>query len=192
MKAASFFGITLALLALSPAQAHPRHHHAQRHHYVHVAAGKPIQKEWYTGPAAMPHYAAGPFDDAHVVGSPQPSQAPFAEAVGRLIQSAGEILPHPPGCPSRAFCGCGAASYLGIQSRDLWLAANWFRFPRTQPGPGMAAVRRHHVMVIVSYQGSDRATVYDANSGRHMTRIHEVSLRGYTVVNPHGRRYARL
>lgn len=76
MKAASFFGITLALLVLSPAQAHPRHHHAQRHHYVHVAAGKPIQKEWYTGPAAMPHYTAGPFDDAHVVGSPQPYRNP--------------------------------------------------------------------------------------------------------------------
>lgn len=34
------------------------------------------------------------------------------------------ILPHPPGCPRRAFCGCGAAvEVFGRPIRSLWLAA---------------------------------------------------------------------
>jgi hypothetical protein len=49
----------------------------------------------------------------------------------------------------------------------------------------MAAVRNHHVMVIESVDGNGNATVYDANSGGHQTRIHVRSLSGYRVVDPH-------
>ena len=91
---------------------------------------------------------------------------------------------HPAGCPWRSFCGCGVSvKIFGHPVRDLYLAANWFRFPRAAPAPGMVAVRRHHVMAIIAYNGRT-ATVYDPNSGHHGTRVHERSLAGYTVVNP--------
>jgi hypothetical protein len=96
-----------------------------------------------------------------------------------------EILPHPDGCPRRAFCGCGAAVRLfGKPIRDLWLAANWFRFPRAAPAPGMAAVRRHHVFVLEQHLGGNTWLVYDANSGRGRTQRHARSIAGYVVVNP--------
>lgn len=55
----------------------------------------------------------------------------------------------------------------------------------------MAAVRSHHVFIIEAVLGGGVVRAYDANSGGHMTRIHNISLAGYTVVNPHGGHYAR-
>jgi hypothetical protein len=107
------------------------------------------------------------------------SQAPRGERV------AAEILPHPPGCPRRLFCGCGAAvRVFGAPVRALWLAANWFRFPPAVPAPGMVAVRRGHVFVIEDVVGPGRVLAYDANSGRGLTRRHVRSLAGYSVRNP--------
>lgn len=103
-----------------------------------------------------------------------------------------QIVSHPPGCPSRAFCGCGAAvEVFGRPIRELFLAANWFRFPPAPPAPGMVAVRRHHVFVIREVIGPGLVIAYDANSGRHQTRIHVRSLAGYSVRNPRGSRYAQ-
>ena len=97
------------------------------------------------------------------------------------------LMPHPEGCPRTAFCGCGAAvKVFGKPIRDLWLARNWFRFPRVAVAPGMVAVRRHHVFVIEQVLGDGHVLAYDANSGGHRTRVHVVSLNGYTVVNPRG------
>lgn len=97
------------------------------------------------------------------------------------------IVAHPPGCPARAFCGCGAAVRIfGRPIRALWLAANWFHFPRTSPAPGMAAVKRHHVMVLEADLGGGVWRVFDANSGRHMTKIHARSIAGFAIVNPLG------
>lgn len=101
--------------------------------------------------------------------------------------AASEIVENPAGCPRRAFCGCGAAvRVFGKPLESLWAAASWFKFPRTAPAPGMAAVRRHHVMVLESDLGGGIWQVYDANSGGHATRIHAKSIAGYTIVNPHG------
>jgi len=95
------------------------------------------------------------------------------------------LLAHPRGCPARAFCGCGAAVRIfGKPVRALWLAANWFRFPRTSPSPGMVAVRRHHVFVLEQSLGGNTWLAYDANSGGHATRIHARSIAGYVIVNP--------
>lgn len=95
------------------------------------------------------------------------------------------VVEHPSGCPRSSFCGCGTAVHIfGAPIRALWLAASWFRFPRTQAAPGMVAVRRHHVFAIEQVLGRGRVLAYDPNSGRHLTRVHEVSLAGYTVVNP--------
>ena len=99
----------------------------------------------------------------------------------------GEIIAHPEGCPRTEFCGCGAALRIfGAPIRALWLAANWFHFPRALPAPGMAAVRQHHVFVLEQHIAGDIWMAYDANSGHHLTRIHPRSIAGYTIVNPHG------
>lgn len=111
-------------------------------------------------------------------------------STGRLSRetvAGAEIIAHPAGCPVRAFCGCGAAVRIfGHSIRNLWLAANWFRFPRAKPAPGMAAVRRHHVMVLEADLGGGVWQVFDANSGHHLTRIHARSISGYVIVDPGG------
>lgn len=110
-----------------------------------------------------------------------------AEARQRFKAEA-QILPHPSGCPSRAFCGCGAAvRVFGSPIRSLWLAAAWLKFPRTAPAPGMVAARRGHVMVLEADLGGGVWQVYDANSGGRKTRRHARSIAGYVIVNPHGR-----
>lgn len=106
--------------------------------------------------------------------------------------SVGEsYLSHPAGCPARAFCGCGAAvEVFGRAVRSLWLAANWYQFPRSAPAPGMVAVRRHHVFVLRELIGGAVWLTADYNSGGHRSRLHARSVAGYTIVNPRGRRYA--
>lgn len=109
---------------------------------------------------------------------------PFGMPTDRVGQA---ILPHPAGCPRRAFCGCGAAvEVFGKPVRSLWLAANWLRFPRAAPAPGMVAARRGHVFVIREVLGDGKVLAYDANSGGHKTRLHVRSLAGFAVVNPNG------
>lgn len=106
---------------------------------------------------------------------------------GMPTDRAGRVLPHPAGCPRRAFCGCGAAvEVFGKPVRSLWLAANWLRFPRAAPAPGMVAARRGHVFVIRQVLGGGKVLAYDANSGGHKTRLHVRSLAGFVVVNPNG------
>jgi hypothetical protein len=97
------------------------------------------------------------------------------------------IVPHPAGCPARAFCGCGASVHLfGHPVRALYLAANWFRFPRAMPAPGMAAVRFHHVFVLEQHLDGNMWLAFDANSGGHATRLHPRSIEGYAIVDPRG------
>lgn len=116
-------------------------------------------------------------------GTARPQYQPRAEITHQ--RHAATVVAHPAGCPARAFCGCGTAvRLLGSPVRSLWLAANWFRFPRAAPAPGMAAVRRGHVFAIEQVLGDGKVLAYDPNSGGHKTRIHVRSLAGFTVVNP--------
>lgn len=109
------------------------------------------------------------------------------ETARSFLRHGAQILPHPSGCPARAFCGCGAAvEVFGRPIRSLWLAANWLRFPRVAPAPGMVAARRGHVFVIKQVLGGGQVLAYDANSGGRRTRLHVRSLAGFVVVNPHG------
>jgi len=98
----------------------------------------------------------------------------------------------PAGCPYE-FCGCEASRYVfGKIRAELNLASNWIRhFPRTMPATGMAAVRNHHVMILIRHVGGSDWMVHDGNSGNHVTREHVRSIAGYIVVNPHGTRIAR-
>lgn len=112
------------------------------------------------------------------------TDASAAAAVG--VSGTRVVGGRPAGCPS-SFCGCGAAlRVFGRIVPELNLAANWLRFPRTSPAPGMVAARRGHVFVLEQHLGGDVWMAYDANSGGHATRLHARSLRGYTVVNPRG------
>jgi len=97
----------------------------------------------------------------------------------------------PSGCPSE-FCGCEASLYVfGEIRRDLNLASTWMRkFPRTQAAAGMAAVRNHHVMILMSHVGGKDWMVHDGNSGGRKTREHVRSIAGYVIVDPHGARAA--
>lgn len=109
-----------------------------------------------------------------------------ASATVSSVPAARIVGGRPAGCPS-SFCGCGAAlRVFGRIVPELNLAANWLRFPRTSPAPGMVAARRGHVFVLEQHLGGDVWMAYDANSGGHTTRIHARSLRGYTIVNPRG------
>ena len=105
----------------------------------------------------------------------------------RIEPVEGVIGGRPAGCPRR-YCGCGVSlKVFGKIIPELNLALNWKRkFPRTSPAPGMVAARSGHVFYIVSVIDSSTVVAYDPNSGGGRTRVHERSLRGYTVVNPHG------
>jgi hypothetical protein len=107
------------------------------------------------------------------------------DAMAEVSGGRGQVVGgRPAGCP-RSFCGCGASiRVFGHIVPGLNLAANWLRFPRTSPAPGMVAARRGHVFVLEQHVEGDTWMAYDANSGGRTTRIHARSLRGYTVVNP--------
>ena len=90
----------------------------------------------------------------------------------------------PHGCP-HAYCGCGLARYLGLTDRRLNLAWNWAKmFARTHARAGAAAVRHHHVMLLVEHIAGTRWRVRDYNGGRHLSYIHVRDVRGYVFVDP--------
>lgn len=93
----------------------------------------------------------------------------------------------PAGCPYR-YCACALS--IKIFNRivpGLNLAWEWGRrFPRTSPAPGMVAARPGHAMQLLSQASGDVWEVYDPNSGGGRTRVHQRSIRGYVIVNPHG------
>jgi len=101
------------------------------------------------------------------------------------IKIAERLLPHPPGCPRIRFCGCGVAlKVFGKPVRKLYLAANWLKFPKAKPAPGMVAARSGHVFLIVKTVAPGLVLAYDPNSGGHRTRLHLRSLAGFSVRNP--------
>lgn len=90
----------------------------------------------------------------------------------------------PAGCPAK-FCGCGASIELfGRIIPTLNLAANWFKFPRSEPGHNKVAVRRGHVFVLKEHVQGSIWLVHDSNSGGRRTRLHQRSIAGYTIVDP--------
>jgi hypothetical protein len=116
---------------------------------------------------------------------------PIRMASHALIYGSGieteHYLPHPTGCPPKAFCACGAAvEVFGKAIRSLWPASAWFKFPRTFPAPGMVGVRSHHVFVLRQHIEGSIWLIADYNSGGHKSRLHQHNISGYTIVNPHG------
>jgi hypothetical protein len=164
----------LSIAATATAEAKPKHAHHKRDrvdHAVIVCNERGCSDRVRASGASAAHAEVPPVIDANGNGS----------VVGH----------RPAGCP-HAFCGCEASRYLFGEIRpDLNLAANWIRkFPRTQPAPGMAAARSHHVMVLMSHVDGKDWLVHDGNSGGGLTREHVQSIRGYVIVDPHGSRSA--
>lgn len=142
---------------------------------------------------AMPCIGVGSGDDARTTAGRIGRDAARAAAtayeygLARPVAAVAQIIPHPAGCPRRLFCGCGAAvRVFGSPVRHLWVAANWLRFPRAVPAPGMAAARRGHVFVLESHVAGDLWLVTDHNSGGGLSRLHVRSISGFTIVNPNG------
>lgn len=131
------------------------------------------------------HRIARKFQNKKKTASHRGKKVRYASARG----SNAEIVAHPAGCPARSFCGCGVSLHVFgkvVREGGLAIAAEWLRFPRTAPAPGMVAARRGHVFAILKVISPGRVLAYDPNSGRHQTRIWERSIAGFTIVNPHG------
>ena len=182
MKSLLIAAAALVVVVSQPAQAHHRHHH----HYRHPAHHRTIDK--------LPTVGRSSIISCDQYGcrgrqSKRTTERPIRQA-RHYSSGRGVIGGRPAGCP-HAFCGCGASLHIfGRIIPELNLAANWFKFPRANPAPGMVAVRNHHVFVIEGVNGDGTVLAFDANSGHHLTRVHNVSLRGYSVRNPHGTRIA--
>jgi hypothetical protein len=77
--------------------------------------------------------------------------------------------------------------YLGIDDVRLNLAANWAKiFPHTHAQSGAAAVRTHHVMLLLSPVSGTTWMVRDYNSGGGLSRIHVRDIRGFQFVSVNG------
>lgn len=186
MKRTIVFAAALAtVLAVAPsaADARPKHH---RHHAKHARAAAPPCFLFFcpASTAARPNQTARKSRSA--------ARASTGERRVATSSYPRQVLPHPPGCPRRLFCGCGASlRTFGRSIRRLWLADNWLGFPRAAPAPRMAAVRggrpgRGHVFILEAHVDGDLWRVYDANAGGGRTLIHVRSIRGYRIVNPLG------
>lgn len=169
-----------AVLTISAADARPKH----GHHYRSVPISSDLSGFFglFEAPQAVAARPERRYRTTHRTHRRVP------EGLARVMaDGAGRIVSHPSGCPSRAFCGCGASvERFGRSIRSLWLARNWLRFPRSEPAPGRAAVRRdgHHVVILREHVRGQVWIVYDANSGRHRTRVHPRSIAGFVIVDP--------
>ena len=177
IKLMAAIAAVLLIASTVASEARTRHHHSHHtRHYARVATGE----------------AAGVFYD----NSGRVTYVDAVDAVEAVSRHSrgdsytyddGKIVGHPAGCPGTAFCGCGVSvKVFGHPVRNLYLAANWLKYPPAAPGPGMVAARHGHVMYIEAIDANGNAVVYDPNSGGHQTRVHTRSLAGYRVVNPHG------
>jgi hypothetical protein len=172
--------ITALFACLAASAASAKHHGA---HYHHSTAAQPIVVCDLRG-----------CSDRVKAAPRRPPSARHAFAAASAVDANGNeaiVGGRPPGCPYE-FCGCEASLYVfGEIRRGLNLASAWAqRFPRTAPAPGMAAVRNHHVMILMRHVGGKDWLVHDGNSGNHLTREHVRSIAGYVIVDPHGSRAA--
>lgn len=104
----------------------------------------------------------------------------------KVRHAANVVARRPAGCP-HAYCGCALSlKNFGKIIPSLNIAANWKGFPIALPAPDMVAARTGHVFQLIAHVHGNIWKVYDPNSGRGQTRIHERSIAGYTIHNPRG------
>ncbi len=160
---------------------------------ISAAEATQRQKHPHAQPAGLVHCAADQSYRSVCPGEATRTTARASRTAAPVetYREASIVGGRPAGCPRR-YCGCGVSlKVFGRIIPELNLAANWMRkFPRARPAAGMVAARRGHVFYIAAYDGGGTALAYDPNSGGGKTRIHERSLAGYVVVDPHGSRVA--
>jgi hypothetical protein len=179
--------ILIALLCLPfvsfQADAYPTRHHRGHsgHHYKHFHRSLAYQR---SGDCTLTNdgrsICSGGYQAAASVLDPGGNRTfAMAAAAGSVIGS------RPAGCPHR-YCGCGLRKHLGISDVRLNLASNWARLLPHEggPRPGLAAVRRGHVMYIEAAAGNGQWLIRDYNSGGGLSRMHVRDVRGYVFVNP--------
>ncbi|HET7885693.1 MAG TPA: hypothetical protein VFL62_05645 [Bradyrhizobium sp.] len=170
--------IVIALLFF-PCQAQARHHHAVRVHHSYSHHASDHRAYAHRGWRHRAYVQRADVGRGYRLENFRQAWAMAAPGGGESI-----VGSRPSGCPNR-FCGCEASLYkFGRIIPELNLAANWYRFPRTAPAPGMAAVRSGHVMILESQVSGNVWNVHDGNSGGHVTRDHARSIAGYTIVDP--------
>jgi len=79
----------------------------------------------------------------------------------------------------RAWCGWWLRHQLGVANRVFNLAIAWARYGSraSGPAPGVIAVYRHHVGIVVAVPGPGRMVMKSGNDG-HAVRTRERSTRG--------------
>jgi hypothetical protein len=169
MKAA-FLAILLAVSIAGPAEARHR--------------DPPTLAEWLAGAVeGFVRRAAAAAAASGAVLANASQRAP--EWRGGASYGDEEVVSHPAGCPTTAYCGCGASVRLyGHPVRELYPAAAWRRFPRATCAAGRVAIwGEHHVAVILECRGNE-ARLWDPNSGSGLTRIHWRELPSLIVEPP--------
>ena len=193
--ASSLLCFFVFLLSTQAEARHYRHHahHSHHRHYARVVKQQPSNDfffNWFASgqqqvkeARARKLYAYAP---SHRVNEETYSAPAISHATHIQHHESQIVGGRPAGCPYQ-YCGCYVSlKVFGKIIPSLNLAANWFRFPRAIPAPGMVAVKSHHVFYIAAVNSDGTVIAHDGNSGRHLTRIHARSLSGYRVVNPHG------
>jgi hypothetical protein len=83
-------------------------------------------------------------------------------------------------------CGCEASKIaFGRSVRELWLVSNWYRFPRTSPHVGAAAIwGRHHVEIVTAVNGDDTVDTRGSVGWSHVPikRLRFVEPRGSALL----------
>ena len=178
--------VVFAALANTPSDA--RQHH-KRHHYSYAKTYKSFSSEVFDQAAIAPYPTAETHQN-RIIANPM-GRRHIAPTQGYDV--AERVVSHPAGCPRVAFCGCGTSvKVFGHPVRDLYLAANWYRFPSAIAAAGMVAIfGRHHVAYIESVDANGNAVLYDPNSGGHLTRVHVRNISHAHIVNPGSRMASR-
>lgn len=111
---------------------------------------------------------------------------PAVEVVGSL--------PHPPGCPWKAFCACGAAWELfGQPIRSLWPVSAWRKYPKDIARPNNVVFARYsHISVLKEQVEGTRWKVHNYNGTNHRSTVQIRDIAGLEIRNPHASRHAGL
>jgi len=173
-------GADVANMARCPPPACQRKRAGKARHLYPTRKRPPVSRQkWRHVPIPAPRPLAEPG-----------TVEPLSVAGGAWREARAAVIGgRPAGCPHR-FCGCALSLHLFgkiVTTPNLNQAVTWARvFPRAHAAPGMVAARSGHVFKLLAHVRGSVWRVWDANSGRGRIRIHDRSIVGYSIVNPHG------
>lgn len=178
--------VSAVLIFAAAAEARPRNHPKPASEVTQFCGDRYC-------PVDAPASASNPATRKVSGGPGYRGSADLSESITGAFSGVLRYLPHPAGCPRRAFCACGAAVHLfGKPIRGLWPVRAWRQFRQATPAPGRVAIerRRSHLFVLKQHVGGSNWLVYDWNSGGHRSRVHVRSIASAIIVDPTSRSYA--